>query len=61
MTSESTKSLNLTCYRDDINTILSFVCHREQCEDRAYRIGQTKKVNVSYHDVPLTIDEVMRE
>ena len=33
----------------------------EQCEDRCYRFGQTKKTNVTYHDVTMTSDVVMRQ
>ena len=32
----------------------------EQCEDRCYRIGQEKPVDVTYNDVPYTIDYCMR-
>ena len=32
----------------------------EQCEDRCYRLGQKKEVHVTYHDVALSSDDVMR-
>lgn len=32
----------------------------DQCEDRLYRLGQKKDVDIAYHDVPLTIDDLMR-
>jgi len=32
----------------------------EQCEDRAYRLGQKRDVDITYHDVSYTIDDVMR-
>lgn len=32
----------------------------EQAEDRCYRMGQTKDVDVTYHDVSYTTDDVMR-
>ena len=32
----------------------------EQCEDRAFRIGQTKEVDVTYNDTPYTLDDCMR-
>lgn len=38
-----------------------FVFLRQQCEDRCFRIGQTKEVDVTYHDVPYTIDDIMRK
>ncbi|CAB9520696.1 regulator of chromatin subfamily A containing DEAD/H box 1 [Seminavis robusta] len=31
----------------------------EQCEDRCFRLGQKREVDVAYHDVQFTIDDVM--
>jgi len=32
-----------------------------QCEDRCYRLGQKKDVDITYHDVNMTIDTVMSQ
>ena len=33
----------------------------DQCEDRCHRLGQTKDVDITYHDVSMTIDDVLRQ
>ena len=33
----------------------------EQCEDRCHRLGATKPVDITYHDVSMTIDDVMKQ